>query len=73
MIGYFDYLAMHGDPASFRAFDTLPKDCIIIAIMFSCTPFVFRQTPVIIGIDDCILALSQRDPTEGVAISQTPI
>ena len=73
MIGYFDYFTVHGDPLSFGVVDTPPTNCIIIAKMFGCTPFVPRQAPVIIGIDDCILALGQRDSAEGVAVAQAPI
>ena len=58
---------------SFRAVDTPPTNCIIIAKMFGCAPFVFRQTPVIVGIDDCVLALCQRDSAEGVAIADPPV
>ena len=74
IVRYFKYLAVHVEPP-FGAVFGFHCTYSVVATFTSPggIPFILRQAPVIVGIDDCILALCERDSAEGIAIAQAPI
>ena len=68
MIGDFKHLAMHSHLSPLHPYRSQTTKRIVIGIVFGCIPFIFRQAPVIIRIDDGVSALRQRDSAEGIPI-----
>ena len=73
MVGEFAYLTMHEYLATFSIFGFDRTYSVRTFSFCSYVPFVFRQAPVIVRVDDCILALRQRYPAEGVAVANPPV
>jgi len=74
IVWYFEYLSVHVD-LTFSAVSCLyhTYSVVTIAAPAGGIPFMLGQALIIIRIDDCVLALSQRDSAEGVAVAQAPI
>jgi len=74
IVWYFKYLAVHVELA-FCAVSGLYGTYSVVATAGPAggIPFMLGQAPVIVGIDDCILALGQRDSAEGVPVANPSI
>lgn len=74
IVRYFKYLAVHVEPAFGAVFDFHCTYSVVATFTSpGGVPFILRQAPVIVRINDCKLALSQRDSAEGVAVAQAPV
>jgi len=73
MVGDPAYLTMHKYLALFSIFVPDITGCVKIPPLFNCVPFVLGQPPVVIRIDDSILAPGQRDSAEGVPVANPPV
>jgi hypothetical protein len=73
VVGNLAYLTMHEYLALFSIFIPDTTGGIKISALLDSAPFVFRQAAVIVRIDDCVLALCQRDSAEGVPVANPPI
>lgn len=73
MIGCFDNLAVHKEHRAIATFGRLCAHSVVTAGPADYVPFVHGQTPVILRIDDSVLAPRQRYPAEGIAVANPAI
>ena len=64
---------MHVELALFALFGINPANRVEGRAAFDGIPFVFREPKIIIRIDDGVLSLAQRYPTERIAVTNPPI
>jgi len=57
----------------FSIFSHNPPDGVETSVHFCGIPFVFRQPPVIIGVNDGIFAPGEGDTAEGIAVADAAI
>ena len=67
--GDSEYLTMHEYLTLSAIFDFDRTNSVKSPSLFDCAPFMLGQAPVIIRIDDCVLAPGQRDSAESVAVA----
>ena len=70
-MGYFAVHAVRLSLAGFLA--QLGADGIEFVIDFRGGPFVLAEPVIIVGVNDCVFALGQRDAPEWIAIANPPI
>ena len=74
IVRYLKYLPMHKDTALGAVFVFhITHSVVGTFTSASGVPFILGQPAVIIGIDDGVFALCQRDSAEGVAVAQAPV
>ena len=69
----FEYQTVHRKQKPFTIFGEDHADSVKVSVPSISVPFMFRQMPVIVGVNDGIFALRQRYAAEGIAVANAAI